>query len=100
MWRSRKRFPFDRGHAGFDKEDVNIEITDEMVMIHAKKMQSEEEKNKNYIRRERETQFFYRRIQLPERVNSNDSKASLNNGILEIVLPKKEPKENKKLQVT
>ncbi|MGD0203038.1 MAG: Hsp20 family protein [Candidatus Bathyarchaeia archaeon] len=44
-------------------------------------------------------QTFYRRIQLPEKVKSDDAKASLNNGILEIMLPKKEPKETKKLTI-
>ncbi len=82
---------------GFNKEDVNIEVSDDSVMIHAKKMQSEEEKNKNYIRRERAAQTFYRRIQLPEKIKSDDAKANLNNGTLEIVLQKKEPKETKKL---
>ncbi len=85
---------------GFNKEDVDIEMTDDSVMIHAKKMLSEEEKKKTYIRRERAAQTFYRRIRLPEMIKSDDAKASLNNGILEIVLPKKEPKEIKKLKVT
>jgi len=74
---------------GFNKEDVNIEVSDNSVMIHAKRMLSEEEKNKNYIRRERTAHTFYRRIELPEKINSDDSKASLNNGILEIILLKK-----------
>jgi HSP20 family protein len=85
---------------GFDKKDVNIEVSDDSVMIHAKKTMSEEEKNKNYIRRERAAQTFYRRIELPEKVMSDDAQASLNNGLLEVVLPKKEPKETKKLTVT
>ena len=85
---------------GFDKENVNIEVSEDSVMIHAKKIMSEEEKNKNYIRRERAAQTFYRRIDLPEKVRSDDAKASLNNGILEIILPKKEPKETKKLTIT
>jgi HSP20 family protein len=84
---------------GFNKEDVNIEVGEDSVMIQAKKTQSEEEKNKNYIRRERAAQTFYRKIQLPEKVKSDDAKASLNNGILEIILPKKEPKETKKLTI-
>ena len=85
---------------GFSKEDVEIEVSDDSVSIHAKKMQSEEEKKKNYVRRERKTQAFYRRIPLPEKVQSDNAKASLNNGTLEITLPKKEPKETKKLTVT
>ncbi len=95
-----KEFRLSADLPGFNKEDVNIELTDDSVMIHAKKTMTEEEKNKNYIRRERAAQSFYRRIELPEKVKSDDAKANLNNGILEIILPKKEPKETKKLQVT
>ncbi|MGD0071703.1 MAG: Hsp20 family protein [Candidatus Bathyarchaeia archaeon] len=68
-------------------------------MVYAKRSEAEEEKKKNYVRRERTAQIFYRRIQLPEKVRSDDAKASLNNGILEITLPKKEPKETKKLTI-
>ncbi len=85
---------------GFSKEEVNIEVGEDYVTIQAKKSQSEEEKKKNYIRRERAAQTYYRRIQLPEKVVSDNAKASLNNGILEIILPKKEPKEAKKLPIT
>lgn len=85
---------------GFKKEEVEIEVTDDSVAVKAKKEMSEEEKKKNYVRRERSYQTFYRRIPLPESVRSDDAKASLNNGILEVILPKKEPKETKKLQIT
>jgi HSP20 family protein len=84
---------------GFNKADVEIEVADDSVMIHAKRTQAEEEKKKNYVRRERAAQTYYRRVQLPEKVRSDDAKASLNNGILEIVLPNKEPKETKKLTI-
>jgi HSP20 family protein len=65
----------------------------------AKRVRTEEEQKSNYVRHERAAQTYYRRIVLPEKVKSNEAKASLNNGILEIVLPKKEPKETKKLEV-
>jgi HSP20 family protein len=84
---------------GFSKENVEIEVADDSVMIHAKKTLAEEEKKRNYVRRERAAQTYYRRIELPEKVRSDDAKANLNNGILEVVLPKKEPKETKKLTV-
>jgi HSP20 family protein len=85
---------------GFSKEDVNIEVGEESLLIHAKKSMAEEEKEKNYVRKERMTQKFYRRLDLPEKVKTDDAKASLTDGILEIVLPKKEPKETKKLAIT
>ena len=84
---------------GFSKENVEIEVNDDSVVIHAKKTMEEEEKKRNYVRRERAAQTFYRKVPLPEKVQSDNAKASLNNGILEITLPKKEPKETKKLAI-
>lgn len=84
---------------GFSKENVDVEVTDDTVTVQAKQSLSEEEKKKNYVRRERSAQTYYRRIQLPETVRSDEAKANLNNGILEIVLPKKAPKESKKLKI-
>ena len=84
---------------GFQKEDVEIEVGEDSVVIQAKRTQVEEEKQKNYVRKERAAQTFYRRVRLPEEVRSDDAKASLNNGILEIILPKKTPKETKKLTI-
>ncbi len=84
---------------GFDKENVDVEVTEDAVVVQAKQAQATEEKQKNYVRHERAAQTYYRRIQLPETVISDESTANLNNGILEIVLPKKAPKETKKLKV-
>jgi HSP20 family protein len=84
---------------GFSKENVEIEVGEDSVLVHAKQMAAAEEKEKNYVRRERSAQTYYRRIQLPEGVKSDDAKANLNNGVLEVILPKKEPKETKKLKI-
>ncbi|MCW4025467.1 MAG: Hsp20/alpha crystallin family protein [Candidatus Bathyarchaeota archaeon] len=85
---------------GFSKEDVDVEVTEDAVTIQAKKTMSEEEKKKNYVRQERSSQAYYRRVPLPEMVVSDDAKACVNNGILEVTLPKKEPKKSKKLAIT
>jgi HSP20 family protein len=85
---------------GFKKEDVQVEVADDMVTINAKSSHAENEKKKNYVRRERSSQTYYRKIQLPEAVRSDDANAKLNDGILEITLPKKTPKETKKLNIS
>lgn len=84
---------------GFSKENVDVEVTEDAVTVQAKQSMSAEDKQKNYVRHERAAQTFYRRIQLPEAVLSEEAKANLNNGMLEIVLPKKAPKQTKKLQI-
>ncbi len=85
---------------GFKKEDVQVELEEDAVTINAKRSESSDEKTKNYVHRERSSQTFYRKIGLPEEVLSDEAKASLNNGLLEVVLPKKQPKETKKLPIT
>jgi HSP20 family protein len=84
---------------GFKKEDVQVDLEEDSVTINARRSTAENEQNKNYIRHERSEQTFYRKIHLPEPVRSDQSNAKLNNGILDITLPKKEPKETKKLTV-
>lgn len=85
---------------GFVKDNVDIQVTDDAVTIQACKEESGEEKDKNYVRRERSTQTFYRRIMLPEPVQSDDVQAMLDNGVLEVVLPKVKPKQSKKVKVS
>lgn len=87
---------------GFRKEDVNVEVTNDYVTIQAQKREAkeEEDKKRNYIRKERAAETYYRRVTLPQEVNSNEAQANLNNGILQITLPKKEPMEKKKLTIT
>jgi HSP20 family protein len=84
---------------GFKKEDVEIEVTDDSLTVHAERTQSEEEKKKRYVRRERMAQTYYRKVMLPEEVRSDDAQASLTAGLLEITLPKKELKETKKVKI-
>ncbi len=85
---------------GFKKEDVQIELTDDSVTVSGKRQSSEDEKGKNYVRQERASQMFYRKVTLPEEILSDQANAKLNNGVLEVSLPKKAPKETKKLPVT
>jgi len=84
---------------GFKKEDVQVELTDDSVIVNAKHTKTEEEQRKNYIRRERSAQTFYRKIQLPEPIRPDDATGALNDGILEVTLPKMQPKETKKLEI-
>ncbi len=84
---------------GFKKEDVQVELEEDSVTINAKRSMAEDEKTKNYVRHERSSQTYFRRIHLPEAIRSDQANAKLNNGTLDIMLPKKEPKETKKLPV-
>ncbi|MHA1253872.1 MAG: Hsp20/alpha crystallin family protein [Candidatus Helarchaeota archaeon] len=71
---------------GFDKNDINIEIKNDILTIKSEKEINKEEKDKegNYICRERIYHNFSRSLKLPENVNIDDIKASMDKGILKI----------------
>lgn len=84
---------------GIDKKDVKIEVVGNTLEISAETRAEEEEKDRNYLRRERSVSRFYRALELPEDVLTEKVEARIENGVLEITLPKREPAEAKKRTV-
>ena len=82
---------------GVDKEDVNISVSENTLEIstESKEEVSEEKKDEGFVRRERYYTRFYRRVPLPGQVDESSARATLNNGVLEITLPKTELEESK-----
>ncbi|HEC76546.1 MAG TPA: Hsp20/alpha crystallin family protein [Thermoplasmatales archaeon] len=80
---------------GFSKENIDIETGRNYVKIRA---EEKEEKKKNYILKER-ARSFYRYIELPYEIEEEKAKAKLENGILEIILPKSKESKGKKIRV-
>ena len=81
---------------GIPKDDINIEVTPNSIEISAEHDESEEEKDKNWLRRERTSMNYYRSLELPEQIKSDNIDAEFKNGILTIMLPKVEPKPKPK----
>ncbi|MDH2900439.1 MAG: Hsp20/alpha crystallin family protein [archaeon] len=75
---------------GYSKEDVDIRVTEHWLKIKAesKKSKEVENKKKNYIQKERVYSSFARVIPFPESVTSSGMKATMKNGVLEIIVPK------------
>ena len=76
---------------GVKKEEVKLNVTDNSIEISAEHKEQEEEKKKNYIRKERKELAYHRTLPLPEIVVSSKATAKLNNGILTIEIPKTTP---------
>ena len=75
---------------GLDKEDINIELTDDNhLIVSAVNQQENREEGEDYIRRERRKGRYQRSFYI-ENVKEDEIDASYDNGILEVVLPKKE----------
>lgn len=70
----------------FNQDDVSIQIDDGALTIQAERHEKEEDKSKKYVVRE-SSSSFYRRIQLPERADTDKIEAHLDDGILKVAIP-------------
>ena len=82
---------------GFNKEDIKIEAKDDYLTITAEKNSdiNEEDKDKNYIHRERRYGKYQRSFYLGD-LDSDNIDAEFKNGILLITVPKKDNSSDKK----
>ena len=78
------------------KENVKIELSKGYITISAENNNEVEEKEKNYIRKERHYGSFTRSFYVGDKIEMNDIKASMDNGILSITVPKEESEESEK----
>ena len=77
---------------GIPKDKLDIRIRGSSVEIRGEATSEKEEKDEAaYIHRERTYAGFYRNLELPEPVIATDAKAKVENGLLELELPKQHP---------
>lgn len=84
---------------GFKKEDIEIEVQEDSVTISGKVGWKYDEKAQAYICKERACKSFFRQIELPEPIKVDEVTANLSEGILEITLPKRAPKQKRKVTI-
>lgn len=86
---------------GVDKENVDITVNDGMITIQASQTETEDSSNENkkdYVK-ERRYKEFARSIKLPTEVTEDGATAKLENGVLEVTLPKIQANNTKKITV-
>ncbi len=81
---------------GFTKDQVDVQINKDGVAIRAECKDDKEDKRKNYLHRERAYSSLQRFIAFPEEVDPTKVEGSMKEGILELKVPKKEPKPEEK----
>lgn len=80
---------------GLSKGDFKIDVHNNVLEISSEKKNENEEKNDNYVRREFNYSSFKRSFSLPDEVDTDKIKASHKDGILNILIPKKEEAKDK-----
>lgn len=74
--------------AGVNPEDLDINITDEMVTVRGERHGGDAVSNENYFVKECYWGTFSRSYVLPMSVDADNADAQLKNGILTITIPK------------
>ena len=88
---------------GFAKEDIHVDLKDDILTISAShnEEKKEEDKNTKYIRKERHSASYSRSFRVAN-VTHEDISAAYNNGVLTVTFPKRETlpeKETKKIEI-
>jgi Molecular chaperone (small heat shock protein) len=84
---------------GIKPDEVQINVTGEMLTIKGETSQKEEVKEKAYHLREQRWGAFERSVALPVAVVADKAKAEFENGILTITLPKAEEVKPKTITI-
>jgi len=85
--------------AGIDPDKVNISINDNILAIKGEGEKKSEVEDKNYYRKEIRRESFYRNIPLPTTIDGEKAKAITEDGILKIIIPKKEKVKSKTIKI-
>lgn len=84
---------------GISKDDLHVEVTDDVLTLKGETKQEEKEEDKNYYRREIRYGSFSRTIPLPAAVQSDQAAAKMKDGVVEITIPKSEKAKVKQISV-
>ena len=84
---------------GLSKDDIDVNITDHLLVLKGEKKKEEEASERDYYRSERVYGSFVRSIPLPAETDPQKAKATFKNGVLEIRLPKSDEAKKREIKV-
>ncbi|MDX8405157.1 MAG: Hsp20/alpha crystallin family protein [Mariprofundus sp.] len=84
---------------GIEKKDVHLEVKDGVLSISGERRYEKDVKEENAHRIERAYGRFSRSFRLPRNIDADKVEASMNNGVLEVRLPKCESAKPKAIAI-
>jgi HSP20 family protein len=84
---------------GLKKEDVELNISDNLLTIRGEKKKEEEVKEKGYYYSERSYGGFTRTIEIPKDIQHDKVRATFKEGVLEVRLPMTEEAKRKEVKI-
>ena len=84
---------------GIDEKDIEIKIEDNTLSLKGERKFEKETKEENFHRIERSYGSFYRAFTLPNSVDTEHIQAMHDNGVLRVVMPKKQELKPKTVKI-
>jgi HSP20 family protein len=85
---------------GFSKDDVHVELKDNVLTLKGERKREVEVKEEQYHRMERSHGTFQRSFALPIGVEAEKAEATFKDGVLELTLPKAEVAKPKRIGIS
>lgn len=93
------RFVLHADLPGIEPKDIEITMDQGVLTIKGQRDISKDEESEGYRRIERARGTFYRRFSLPDTADAANIQAEGKNGVLEVVIPKKEADQPRRITV-
>lgn len=93
-----KEYKVELAAPGLTKEDFNVRVTEEnqlVVTMEKKQEQKDEQQDGSYLRREFSYSKYQQTLLLPDNVEQDKITASVQHGVLNILIPKVAPEAEK-----
>jgi HSP20 family molecular chaperone IbpA len=81
---------------GLKKSDIELEVEQKSIEITGQVSWEYDEKKNEYLSKERACKAFYRMVDLPEEIKVDEVTASLNDGVLMVLAPRKTERGQKR----
>jgi len=85
--------------AGIDRKDISVEVIESQLILKGERRLKKAGEEEKYFRLERPYGKFCRIFSLPAEVNCSKVHAVLNDGVLEVILPKEEKTPERKIAI-
>jgi len=99
MYQTGDEVVVDAAMPGIKAEDVDIQVTGDMLTIKAERKEEEERKGATYHMREQRYHSYARSLLLPATVKADKAVAEVKDGVLHLTLPKAEEAKTKTITV-
>lgn len=95
-----KSFAISLDMPGFGKEDIDIEVKDNHLIVTGERKSASKTEKNNVLRSERRYGKYSRVFSLPQNLKIDAIEARYENGVLDIRVPKEEKSQPKKIQIS